>query len=132
MREIKFRAVLIKKFNAKKPGKFVYFTLEELDHFYLVRLPIDWKTVQQFTGLKDKNGVEIYEGDVGKMILDVIVPQYVICEVEWNDEFASFSWKPIKRVNVSFAHSGWAMNNSDRFEVIGNIWEHPELLKEEV
>lgn len=66
----------------------------------------------QFTGLLDKNGKEIYEGDIcknggGKTI------------IEWDNEVAGFD----------FTNSEGAVLSGDLFEVIGNVYENPELLK---
>lgn len=71
--------------------------------------------VMQYTGLKDKNGVEIYEGDI----------------VEWIHECADF--KPTKEVsevnylNYSDGYIGYEVFN--KATVIGNIHEDPELLE---
>lgn len=68
----------------------------------------DWK-VMQYTGLKDKNGVDIYEGDILER------------------EFDGF------RFEVKFRHGMFCacQNTNDKFEVIGNIYENPELLEKE-
>jgi len=63
-----------------------------------------WK-VMQFTGFHDKNGKEIYDGDVLK---GGIYSQY---EVKWDS-----------------MDGGWNISqNANMFEVIGNIYENPEL-----
>lgn len=78
----------------------------------------DWDdfTVMQFTGLQDKNGKEIYEGDIFQDEEDSVYNA-----VEW-DEF----------------HCGWTtsqwfigkdMHELERMEIIGNIYENPNLLK---
>jgi len=79
--------------------------------------------LMQFTGLKDKNGREIYEGDlvqetfsVGKEIKGRIQ------EVFWDEEHASFAIKPASPyISCGIAYS------KER-EIIGNIYENPELL----
>lgn len=75
--------------------------------------------LMQYTGLKDKNGVEIYEGDILKM------HEYIDCVI-WRDDLCGFSFKGDKgRMNlVDWLEHG---QYSDP-EVIGNIYENPELL----
>ena len=73
-------------------------------------------TEGEYTGLKDKNGKEIYEGDI--LILDeIIVP------ITWDDG----GFQMI--TNNNQGKSAMIQNRVKRFEVIGNIHENPELLK---
>lgn len=69
----------------------------------------------QFTGLKDKNGKEIYEGDLLKR------PGFLsIFEVKWQEESAAFLRQSMN----------WIYQSIDSgLEIIGNIHENPELLK---
>jgi hypothetical protein len=71
--------------------------------------------VMQYTGLRDKNHKEIYEGDIIKSKLDNIG------KVIWKDSMAAF-YIIFKQGNDLL--EGW---NRDG-EVIGNIYENPELL----
>jgi len=76
--------------------------------------------LMQFTGLKDKNGKEIYEGDIVKVRSDG-----KIMTISWSEKFASFV---INREGWAFQHwFGEAMAPND-CEVIGNIYENPDLL----
>lgn len=80
--------------------------------------------VMQYTGLKDKNGVEIYEGDVLREEYRDIVGEGTatrLWPVTWGTEFAGF--------NVGEAPTWSVLNPHDvqRMEVIGNIYENPEL-----
>ena len=67
--------------------------------------------LMQFTGLLDKNGKEIYEGDIIKG------KEMGVCIVFWDKKRARF-----------WITAGWG-DLTDRCEVIGNIYENPELLK---
>ena len=116
MREIKFRYV----FKRKEDGH-IYMLILSIKRFEEVYEELDsvidnplWELVSrdQFTGLHDKNGVEIYEGDIlsgwGKQSL-----------VTWIDHTQ---------------HPGFDIGNlpnADLCKVIGNIHENSDLLSEE-
>lgn len=78
--------------------------------------------LMQSTGLKDKNGVEIYEGDIVKNVYDEI---YL---VKWLD--AGFYLE--ERYNGGFDYHELHLDNTDcEFEVIGNVFEDKNLLSED-
>jgi len=74
---------------------------------------IDDFKISQYTGLKDKNGVEIYEGDIVKSLG---VSDYC------------FGVRPVEYINSSFTVKGYGLLER-MVEVIGNIYENPELLE---
>lgn len=84
--------------------------------------------LMQTTGLKDKNGNEIFEGDVVKY--EVGRDTYTE-EVAYDKNFAGFGVKDAK-ANVVFTFGELAEDiGIISLEVVGNIYENPELLEEE-
>lgn len=83
------------------------------------------ETVGQYTGLTDKNGKKIFEGDILSGHFDELFPEEESrYEVIWHD----YGWH-IKNDTgiVDTADNKWI---KQLFEVIGNIYDNPELIKE--
>lgn len=83
-----------------------------------ISYPVDPKTVGQCTALKDKNGVLIFEGD----LLQYSHKRSVL-EVMYED--ASFM---LKISPTTYKH--FYVDDAGYIEIIGNIHEHPELIKD--
>jgi uncharacterized phage protein (TIGR01671 family) len=80
--------------------------------------------VLQYTGLKDKNGKEIYEGDV---ILDTSLFGGIF-EIAWADAYSGAQWCQVKSDGTINDFYG-GLSRSEDIEVIGNIYENPDLIK---
>jgi len=80
----------------------------------------------QYTGLKDRNGKEIYEGDVVDILLRFSdCESFEMAVIEFKSGAFWFDAKRVGYVDCNWHH----YNESDR-EVIGNIYSNPELLKD--
>ena len=83
----------------------------------------DPTTVGQYTGLKDKNGKRIFEGDICRN-----TRTGEIVSVKWHGTMAGYVWN--KRIADGFLFDfGELFRACDKYEVIGNIHDNPELLK---
>jgi len=82
----------------------------------------------QFTGLLDKNGKEIYEGD----ILSTHIPEnrlYKNGEVIYSKEYLTYLVKYYFGKDYASEYLSYIQNMNIEVEVIGNIYENPEILE---
>mgnify|MGYP001593996406 CR=1 FL=1 len=85
--------------------------------------------IMQFTGLKDKNGKEIYEGDIISLV-PVDHPLAIVKGVvRWHPELALFEVECYSYDATFTVYSKQVDGKNTNREVIGNIYSNPELLK---
>lgn len=109
------------------------FYVEETSLLVLARLSKERYTVEQCTGLKDKNGNLIYEGDIIKeipkelCIASYFYDEYTYKVVFWYGRFGYTA------LDVNYAEQGDTFDfefDKYDYEVIGNIHENPELMED--
>lgn len=83
-------------------------------------------TICQYTGLTDKNGKKIFEGDILRHADETIL------KTVWSDRKYGFAAQCVKG-SVLLKDCKWGLGEfeSDEVEVIGNIFDNPELLEED-
>ena len=124
MREIKFRAwdkshlrmCYVVSLNCYRNKDHVIKPIKESYEPYVMKS--EELEIMQYTGLKDKSGIEIYEGDIVEFLDEKPI-------IEYHDEHCSYG---------AWAKSVWgykfvSMQVLASYEIIGNIHQNPELIK---
>lgn len=119
-------------FNGKKHLIYTGYAEVDCGDYYPDAFEVDPFTVGQYTGLTDKYGVKIFDGDIIYRPSEEITPYYLV---------KSERYKIIFR-NGSFAYTDlsgdtyWSIDDCDfgigteDYTIIGNVYDNPELLKE--
>lgn len=136
MRDIKFRGKTLENFSNDNTNivipkeKWIYGGITyDTDRIwintpYYGQIIVNKETIGQYTGLHDKNGKEIYEGDIVQWA-------GIKMEIFWGEDIGigyGFCWRPCGD------NSGYHESMTgfiDEYEVIGNIYDNPELLERE-
>ena len=124
-REILFRGKHIHAMDGNEHlnGTWVHGYLSDKNYIYDKSLEgeflVDENTICQYTGLTDKNGKKIFEGDVVQSVLDKGT-------VGYEDGCFVIKWNNVKFLRKDLGY--WA--DLDGFCTVGNIYDNPELLED--
>ncbi|HGV8436641.1 TPA: YopX family protein [Enterococcus faecium] len=119
---------MIPKFRAWDKSQYCMMPVESIDFEYeLINVNSAWRNfddieLMQSTGLKDKNGVDVYQGDI------IRCTRGCHHEVIWLEEYGGTFFGGMPAWYLSGLSNGYAWTG--REEVIGNIYENPEFLED--
>lgn len=128
-RVIKFRG------KSLNNGNWAYGDLSQRGQITFIECEVQPETIGQFTGLFDKNGKEIYEGDIVSKTTKSGYPDNRVGEIVFRNGL--FGIRNDSRyglpVSILVSESNWVDGNASgtsifEYEVIGNVYDNPELL----
>lgn len=132
MRELKFRVWDNENKSYDDPYSYAYYALTQdggLDFYchgdHMKEANPDVYFIEQYTGLKDKNGKEIYEGDVVRVVRSYgygFLPKGAKAKIEFDEKELCYKLR---------GQGEFRLTAKKELEVIGNIHENPELCGEE-
>lgn len=113
------------RFWDEKALKWFYFGFETFPTYekQIWEALTDGKKIYQCTGIKDKKGKFIYEGDILRN-----VKTGELLTVAWHSTMAGYVWS--KSISNSYLNDFGALFRAfDKYEIVGNIYKRPELLE---
>ena len=130
MRELKFRAwdLQTKKMHTVENINFCRRKTVTVQYNPIKKIPLDSACLMQYIGAKDKNGVEIYDGDIIHFPYDWFGDSGKDFIVRWNESCCAFVREPISGSRM-WGHASREILSM--CEVVGNIYENPELVSNE-
>lgn len=91
------------------------------DHIRHIQAVVIPETVSQFTGITDRNGKKVFEGDI------IELPDRYV-EVTWSESNAQFDLTFVKYKNVKpIDFNGVYMRDLHKYEVVANIYDNPDF-----
>lgn len=121
---------IIKQDPILKNIKHYYIVVQEQDNRGMLKSFFEWyevdpSTVGQYTGQPDKNGVKIFKGDIVRHYNRTDEPEsYEQGVIYWDVDRCQW-----RRTDIANGCDTWRIRNSCIYEVIGNIYDNPELLE---
>lgn len=139
MKDIKFKVYDIIRNKICEKCHYVDFFTQEIhvedENGEFDILDFEDSILLRFTGLKDINGVDIYQGDVVRWDDNSDGKYWRICEVMWEKSHfvlvgITVDWKDLNTLRkVEFKFGQFRYEMDGELEIIGNIYENPDIFK---